>query len=189
MATLCRRALTWWNEKTKAMGIEAANNTPWSEVRKWMTEEFCPWSVIQRMEQELYNLRMKGMDIDGYTNRFHELALLCSRMVEPEALAGQLIQDKADEATESEKRKGEGDRGSRGDNRCEHNRRQNQRRGNAGDMTNAAPNNNETCQKCKNKRHAGDSWECTKYGADRSFVSTKFSTLINIKPVEIDTSY
>nr|GFC72955.1 reverse transcriptase domain-containing protein [Tanacetum cinerariifolium] len=26
-------------------------------------------------------------------------------------------------------------------------------------------------------------------GADRSFVSTKFSTLINIKPVEIDTSY
>nr|GFD41825.1 hypothetical protein [Tanacetum cinerariifolium] len=55
---------------TKAIGIEAANNTPWSEVRKWMTEEFYPWSVIQRMEQELYNLRMKGMDIDGYTNRF-----------------------------------------------------------------------------------------------------------------------
>nr|GFD06240.1 hypothetical protein [Tanacetum cinerariifolium] len=56
------------------------------EVRKWMTGEFCPWSVIQRMEQELYNLRMKGMDIDGYTNRFHELALLCLRMVEPEAV-------------------------------------------------------------------------------------------------------
>nr|GFB69707.1 hypothetical protein [Tanacetum cinerariifolium] len=38
------------------------------------------------MEQELYNLRMKGMDIDGYTNRFHELVLLCLRMVEPEAV-------------------------------------------------------------------------------------------------------
>nr|GFA57265.1 putative retrotransposon Gag domain-containing protein [Tanacetum cinerariifolium] len=49
----------------EAMGIEAANNTPWSDVRKWMTKEFCPRSVIQRMEQELYNLRMKGMDIDG----------------------------------------------------------------------------------------------------------------------------
>nr|GEU68453.1 putative reverse transcriptase domain-containing protein [Tanacetum cinerariifolium] len=70
-------------------------------------------------------VRMKGMDIDGYTNRFHELALLCPRMVEPEApttindavrlayqLVGQLIQDKADESTEGEKRKGEGDRGS-----------------------------------------------------------------------------
>nr|GFA54678.1 hypothetical protein [Tanacetum cinerariifolium] len=187
-----------WN-RTKAMGIEAANNTPWSEVRKWMTGEFCPRSVIQRMEQELYNLRMKGMDIDGYTNRFHELALLCSRMVEPEVvkveqylrdltksicgdvtssqpatinnavrlayqLAGQLIQDKADEATEGEKRKGESDRGGRGDNRRDHNRRQNQRRGNAGAMTNVTPNNNETCQKCKNKRHAEDGWKCTKCG-------------------------
>nr|GEZ84714.1 hypothetical protein [Tanacetum cinerariifolium] len=165
MATLRGRALTWWNGRTKAM--------------------------------ELYNLRMKGMDIDGYTNRFHELALLCPRMVELDAvkveqyirgltksicgdvtssqpttindavrlayqLAGQLIQDKADEATEGEKRKGEGDRGSRADNRREHNRRQNQRRGNAGAMTNVAPINNETCQKCKNKRHAGDCWKCTK---------------------------
>nr|GEZ09029.1 hypothetical protein [Tanacetum cinerariifolium] len=151
------------------------------------------------MEQELYNLKMKGMDIDGYANQFHELALLCPRMVEPEAvkveqyirgltksirgdvtssqpdtindavrlayqLAGQLIQDKADEATEGEKRKGESDRGGRGDNRREHNLRQNQRRGNVGAMTNAAPNNNETCQKCKNKRHAGDCWKCTKCG-------------------------
>nr|GFC24501.1 hypothetical protein [Tanacetum cinerariifolium] len=56
------------------------------KVKKWMTEEFCPRSVIQRMEQELYNLMMKGMDIDRYTNRFHELALLCPRMVEPEAV-------------------------------------------------------------------------------------------------------
>nr|GFC89158.1 hypothetical protein [Tanacetum cinerariifolium] len=72
-------------------------------------------------------------------------------------LAWQLIQDKADETTE-------GDRGSRGNNRREHNRRQNQRRGNAGAMTNAAPKNNETCQKYKNKRHAGDCWKCTKCG-------------------------
>nr|GFC71324.1 putative reverse transcriptase domain-containing protein [Tanacetum cinerariifolium] len=63
MATLRGRALTWWNRRTKAMGIEAANNTPWSEVKKWMTEEFCPQSVIQRTEQELHNLRMKGMEI------------------------------------------------------------------------------------------------------------------------------
>nr|GEY38300.1 retrotransposon protein, putative, Ty3-gypsy subclass [Tanacetum cinerariifolium] len=152
MATLRGRALTWWNGRTKTIGIEATNNTPWSEVRKWMTVEFCPRSMIQRIEQELYNLRMKGMDIDEYTNRFHELALLCPRMVEPEAvkvqqylrgltksirsdvtssqpttindavrlayqLAGQLIQDKADEATKGEKRKDEGDRGSRSDNR------------------------------------------------------------------------
>nr|GFD00714.1 hypothetical protein [Tanacetum cinerariifolium] len=38
------------------------------------------------MEKELYNWRMKGMDIDGYTNQCHELDLLCPRMVEPEAV-------------------------------------------------------------------------------------------------------
>nr|GFC75773.1 putative reverse transcriptase domain-containing protein [Tanacetum cinerariifolium] len=31
MATLRGRALTLWNGRTKAMGIEAANNTPWNE--------------------------------------------------------------------------------------------------------------------------------------------------------------
>nr|GFC69736.1 putative retrotransposon Gag domain-containing protein [Tanacetum cinerariifolium] len=46
-------------------GIDAANGTPWTEVRKWMTGEFCPRSVLQRLEQELYNLKLKGTDIYG----------------------------------------------------------------------------------------------------------------------------
>ncbi|GJS94153.1 putative reverse transcriptase domain-containing protein [Tanacetum coccineum] len=152
-----------------------------------------------RLEQELYNLKLKGTDIDGYTNRFHELALLCPRMVEPEQvkveqyirglsknirgdvtstrptgidkavciayqLMGKIIQDKTDEASEGEKRKGKGDRGGRGDNRRDYNHRQNQRRANAGAMTNAAPNDNEVCPKCKNKKHGGDCWKCGKLG-------------------------
>ncbi|GJS43731.1 putative reverse transcriptase domain-containing protein [Tanacetum coccineum] len=304
-ATLQGRALTWWNGRIDSMGIEAANGTPWTEVRKWMTEEFCPQSVLQRLEQELYNLKLKGTDIDGYTNRFHELALLCPRMVEPEQvkveqyirglsknihgdvtssrpagideavrmayqLMGQIIQDKTDEASKGEKRKGEGDHGGRGDNRCDYNCQQNQRRANAGAMTNVAPNDNEVYQKCKNKKHAGDCWKCGKWGklghktaacwsldrkdvtcfncnekghrkrdcpklkkngqggnnrgavyklgavdaqqdpkvvtgtfllnnryatalfdsgSDKSFVSTNFSTLINIEPVKLDTCY
>nr|GFB69061.1 hypothetical protein [Tanacetum cinerariifolium] len=83
-ATLQGLALTWWNGRIASMGIDAANGTSWTEVRKWMTKEFCPRSVLQRLEQELYNLKLKGTDIDGYTNRFHELSLLCPRMVEPE---------------------------------------------------------------------------------------------------------
>nr|GEW04505.1 DUF4219 domain-containing protein/UBN2 domain-containing protein [Tanacetum cinerariifolium] len=82
-------------------------------VRKWMIEEFCPRSVLQRLEQELYNLKLKGIDIDGYTNRFHELALLYPRIVEPEQdvrmayqLMGQIIQDKTDEVSKGEKSKG-----------------------------------------------------------------------------------
>nr|GEU74004.1 putative reverse transcriptase domain-containing protein [Tanacetum cinerariifolium] len=288
-----------------SMGIDAANRTPWTEVRKWMTKEFCPRSVLQRLEQELYNLKLKRIDIYGYTNRFHELALLCPRMVKPEQvkveqyirglsknirgdvtssrfagideavrmvyqLMGQIIQDKTDEVSEGEKRKGERDRGGRGDNRRDYNHRQNQRRVNAVAMTNAAPNDNEVCPKCKNKKHVGDCWKCGKYGklghktaacwsldikdvtcfncnekghrktdcpklkkngqgrnnrgavyklramdaqqdpkvvtgtfllnnryatalfdsgVDKSFVFTNFSTLIDIEPVELDTSY
>ncbi|GJS17519.1 putative reverse transcriptase domain-containing protein [Tanacetum coccineum] len=151
-------------------------------------------------------------------------------------LMRQIIQDKTNEVSEGEKRKGEGDRGGRGDNRREYNRRQNQRRANAGAMTNAAPNDNEVFPKCKNKKHAGDFWKCdcpklkkngqggnnrgvvyklgavdaqqdpkvvtgtfllnNRYatalfdsGADKSFVSTNFSNLIDIKPVELDTCY
>ncbi|GKA51978.1 putative reverse transcriptase domain-containing protein [Tanacetum coccineum] len=66
-ATLQGRALTWWNGRTASRVFDADNVTPWAET-----------------EQELYNLKLKGTDIDGYTNRFHELALLCPRMVEPE---------------------------------------------------------------------------------------------------------
>nr|GFA13155.1 putative reverse transcriptase domain-containing protein [Tanacetum cinerariifolium] len=99
----------------------------------------------------------RGMDIDGYTNRFHELALLCPRMVEPEVV-------KVEQYLRGLTKKGEGDRVSHGDNRREHNRHQNQRRGNAGAMTNDVPNNNETCHKCKNKMHAGDCGKCTKCG-------------------------
>ncbi|GKC25777.1 putative reverse transcriptase domain-containing protein [Tanacetum coccineum] len=133
-------------------------------------------------------------------------------------LMGQIIQDKSDEVSEVEKRKGEGDHGGRGDNRCDYNRRQNQRRANARAMINAAPNDNKVCLKCKNKNHGGDCWKCGspkerlpyklkrwttveitagwavyKLGemvcANKSFVSTNFSTLIDIEPVELDTCY
>ncbi|GJS09601.1 putative reverse transcriptase domain-containing protein [Tanacetum coccineum] len=172
--TLQGRALTWWNGRIASMGIDAANGSPWTEVRKWMTEEFCPRSVLQRLEQELYNLKLKGTDIDGYTNQFHELALLCPIMVEPEQVKveqyiNRLSKNICGDVTSSrpagiDEAVREGDHGGRGDNRCDYNRLQNQRRANAGAMTNAAPNDNEVCPKCKNKKLAGDCWKCGKCG-------------------------
>nr|GEU61086.1 hypothetical protein [Tanacetum cinerariifolium] len=142
---------------TKAMGIEAANNTPWIEVRKSMTGEFYPRKKVEQYIRGL-SKSIHGDVTSSQPATINDAVRLAYQ------LAGQLIQDKADEATEGEKRKGESDQGGRGDNRREHNRRQDQRRGDAGAMTNAAPNNNEICQKCKNKRHAGDCWKCTKCG-------------------------
>ncbi|GKD48361.1 hypothetical protein Tco_1277337, partial [Tanacetum coccineum] len=66
---MIQRRLAWLLHKDDMhKSRNAANGTPWTKVRKWMTEEFCPRSVLQRLEQELYNLKLKGTDIDGYTN-------------------------------------------------------------------------------------------------------------------------
>ncbi|GKF85080.1 putative reverse transcriptase domain-containing protein, partial [Tanacetum coccineum] len=53
-------------------------------MKVMMTEEFCPPGEIQRMEYELWNLKVKDMDISSYTTRFNELALLCPGMVPTE---------------------------------------------------------------------------------------------------------
>ncbi|GJZ03464.1 putative reverse transcriptase domain-containing protein [Tanacetum coccineum] len=72
-ATLQGRALTWWNSQVAMMGLEAANQIGWTEMRRLMTEEFCPVEEVQRMEHELWNLKVKEFDITAYTKRFHEL--------------------------------------------------------------------------------------------------------------------
>ncbi|GJZ26713.1 putative reverse transcriptase domain-containing protein, partial [Tanacetum coccineum] len=50
-------------------------------MKVMMTEEFCPPKEIQRMENELLNLRVKETDISSYTTCFNELVLLCPGMV------------------------------------------------------------------------------------------------------------
>ncbi|GKC36857.1 putative reverse transcriptase domain-containing protein [Tanacetum coccineum] len=66
------------------MGLEAANKISWTEMRRLMTEEFCPIKEVQRMEHELWNLKVKEFDITAYTKRFHELVQLCLEMVPSE---------------------------------------------------------------------------------------------------------
>ncbi|GJX67448.1 putative reverse transcriptase domain-containing protein [Tanacetum coccineum] len=83
-ATLQGRALTWWNSQVAMMGLEAANQIGWTEMRRLMTEEFCPVEEVQRMEHELWNLKVKEFDITAYTKRFHELVQLCPEMVPSE---------------------------------------------------------------------------------------------------------
>nr|GEX20881.1 putative reverse transcriptase domain-containing protein [Tanacetum cinerariifolium] len=46
-----------------------------------MTTEYCPATEIQRMEEELWTLTLKGDDIETYNNYFYELALMCPNLV------------------------------------------------------------------------------------------------------------
>ncbi|GJW40562.1 putative reverse transcriptase domain-containing protein [Tanacetum coccineum] len=83
-ATLEGPTLTWWKTKVATMGLETINQMPWTEMKQLITAEFYPIEEIQRMEHELWNLKIKEYDIVAYTQRFNELALMCPRMVEPE---------------------------------------------------------------------------------------------------------
>ncbi|GJZ09866.1 putative reverse transcriptase domain-containing protein [Tanacetum coccineum] len=71
-------------EEDKTLGLANANQIPWSNVKAMMTTEYCPATEIQRMEQELWTLTLKGDDIEAYNNRFHELALMCHELVPTE---------------------------------------------------------------------------------------------------------
>nr|GEU50705.1 transposon Ty3-G Gag-Pol polyprotein [Tanacetum cinerariifolium] len=133
--TLQGRALTWWNGRISSMGIDATNGTSWTEYIRGLSKN---------IRGDMTSSRPASID---------EVVRMAYQLM------GQIIQDKTDEVSE-----GEGDRGGRGDNRRNYHCRQNQRRVSARAMTNVAPNDNEVCPKCKNKKHGGDCWKYGKCG-------------------------
>ncbi|GJX38910.1 putative reverse transcriptase domain-containing protein [Tanacetum coccineum] len=77
-------SLTSWNGTCTPLGFVNANHIPWTELKMMMTTEYCPATEIQRIEQELWTLTLKGDDIQAYNNRFHELTLMCPELVPTE---------------------------------------------------------------------------------------------------------
>ncbi|GJZ34784.1 putative reverse transcriptase domain-containing protein [Tanacetum coccineum] len=47
-------------------------------MKQLMTAEFCPIEEVQRMVHELWNLKVKEYNIVAFTQRFNELALMCT---------------------------------------------------------------------------------------------------------------
>ncbi|GKA51832.1 putative reverse transcriptase domain-containing protein [Tanacetum coccineum] len=44
-----------------------------------MTDKYCTPGEIQKLEIELWNLKVKGNDVPAYTERFQELTLICTK--------------------------------------------------------------------------------------------------------------
>ncbi|GKB53996.1 putative reverse transcriptase domain-containing protein, partial [Tanacetum coccineum] len=208
MCTLLDSALTWWNCYVQSVGLDAAYETPWKELKQMMTDEYCLRNEVQKMEIEFWNLSIKGTNIVGYTKRFQELALLCPTMVTTEykkieswirrmkehgyAILGSenacfLVKSRRGYAvssfvdtTVSPKLK----------NQNHGNQNRNGRvRGRAfligGGEVGQDPN--VVMGKFLLNNHYASILFNT--GADRSFVSTAFSSLINITPTALDVKY
>ncbi|GJR40753.1 pentatricopeptide repeat-containing protein [Tanacetum coccineum] len=68
----------------RTIGIDEAYEMSWKDLMKLIIDVYCPRNEIQKLENELWNLCVKGTDVAGYTRRFQELVLLCPRMVPEE---------------------------------------------------------------------------------------------------------
>ncbi|GJV89226.1 reverse transcriptase domain-containing protein [Tanacetum coccineum] len=79
--TLTDDALSWWNSYAQPIRIEQANRITWTELKRILTNKYCPRTEVKKMEDEFYNLVVKGNDLKTYIRRFQELAVLCPNMV------------------------------------------------------------------------------------------------------------
>ncbi|GKE51364.1 reverse transcriptase domain-containing protein, partial [Tanacetum coccineum] len=79
--TLIDDALSWWNAYTQPIGIEQANRITWTELKRLLTNKYCPRTEIKKMEDEFYGVTVKENDLKNYVRRFQELAVLCPNMV------------------------------------------------------------------------------------------------------------
>nr|GEV42333.1 reverse transcriptase domain-containing protein [Tanacetum cinerariifolium] len=79
--TLAKVALSWWNSYIKPVRIEQADNIGWTKLKRLLTNKYCPRTEVKKIEDEFYNLVVKGNDLKSYARRFQGLATLCPNMV------------------------------------------------------------------------------------------------------------
>ncbi|GJW44822.1 reverse transcriptase domain-containing protein, partial [Tanacetum coccineum] len=69
-STLTDDALSWWNTYAKPIGIEQANKITWTELKRLLTNKYYPRTKVRKIEDEFYNLTVKGNDLKTYVRRF-----------------------------------------------------------------------------------------------------------------------
>ena len=79
------KALAWWNLQVTMRGQAVMNSLTWEQLKEEMKRERCPRPAVQKLEIELWNHAMKGMELETYAIRFHELCVLVPDMVNTEA--------------------------------------------------------------------------------------------------------
>nr|GEU85703.1 ribonuclease H-like domain-containing protein [Tanacetum cinerariifolium] len=82
--TMLDAALTWWNGHVRTLGHDDVYAMTWETFKKRLTDKYCPKGEIKKLDIELRNLNVKGNDVGGYTQRFQELALMCTKLLSNE---------------------------------------------------------------------------------------------------------
>ncbi|GKF63051.1 reverse transcriptase domain-containing protein [Tanacetum coccineum] len=67
--------IRWFEQTELPIGIEEAYKITWSEFKKLLIKKYCSRTEVKKMEDEFYNLTVKGNDLKTYIRRFQELAV------------------------------------------------------------------------------------------------------------------
>ncbi|GJZ88581.1 putative reverse transcriptase domain-containing protein [Tanacetum coccineum] len=66
---LTQYALTWWNSHVKTGGNDVAHAMTWTNLKKKMTDKYCPRGEVKKLEGEMWNLKVKDSDkIEKYVS-------------------------------------------------------------------------------------------------------------------------
>ncbi|GKE62757.1 reverse transcriptase domain-containing protein [Tanacetum coccineum] len=70
-----------YTKDCKVKFLLQAEKIAWTESKRLLTNKYCPQTEVKKMEDEFYNLVVKGNDLKTHARRFQELAILCPNMV------------------------------------------------------------------------------------------------------------
>ncbi|GJV66268.1 putative reverse transcriptase domain-containing protein [Tanacetum coccineum] len=63
--TLLGSALTWWNSHVKTVGHNVSYAMTWTNLKNMMTDKYCPRGEIKKLEAKMWNLKVKGTNVDA----------------------------------------------------------------------------------------------------------------------------
>nr|GFA73482.1 hypothetical protein [Tanacetum cinerariifolium] len=69
------------NGHVRTLGHDDAYAMTWGTLKKKLMDKYCPKGKIKKLEIKLWNLRVNGNDVAAYTQRFQELALMCTKFL------------------------------------------------------------------------------------------------------------
>ncbi|GKA04467.1 hypothetical protein Tco_0683587 [Tanacetum coccineum] len=80
-STLLDGALTWLNVYVRSVTLNTAYTTPWNDFKAIFIRKYYPRNEVKQMENELWNLKVKGTNLTAYNQHFQKLIFLCPEMV------------------------------------------------------------------------------------------------------------
>nr|GEX97913.1 hypothetical protein [Tanacetum cinerariifolium] len=177
--------LTRWFERSESVfliskcaenaKVKYTTSTLLDEALSWWSF-YCPRNEVQKLEVKLWNHMVKGVDITTYNHQFQELAILCPAMAPTiENLFERQEKARGYATAVAAPARGRGYAGGA--------------RGKAyvlGDKNVQQDTNVVTGTFLLNNHYAKNLFDS---GADKSFVSTSFTSLLNITPTTLDTAF